>query len=41
MKQDRAMKWVGILAAVSGLLAISVGRFIMGGIILLLSFGIF
>lgn len=41
MKQDRAMLWVGILAAVSGLLAISVGKFIMGGIILLLSFGIF
>lgn len=41
MKQDRAMTWVGILAAVSGLLAISVGRFIMGGIILLLAFGIF
>ena len=41
MKQDIAMKWVGILAAVSGLLAISVGNFIMGGVILLLSFGIF
>ena len=41
MKQDRAMKWVGILAAVSGLLAISVGKFIMGGVILLLAFGIF
>lgn len=41
MKQDRAMLWVGILAAVSGLMAISVGKFIMGGIILLLSFGIF
>ena len=35
------MLWVGILAAVSGLMAISVGKFIMGGIILLLSFGIF
>ncbi len=35
------MTWVGILAAISGLLAISVGRFIMGGIILLLAFGIF
>ena len=41
MKQDKAITWVGILAAVCGLLAISVGRFIMGGIILLLSFGIF
>lgn len=41
MKQDRAMTWVGILAAVSGILAISVGNFIMGGVILLLSFGIF
>lgn len=41
MKQDRAITWVGILAAVCGLLSISVGRYIMGGIILLLSFGIF
>lgn len=41
MKQDRAITWMGILAAVCGLLAISTGNFIMGGVILLLSFGIF
>lgn len=41
MKQDRAMTWVGILAAICGLLSISTGNFIMGGIILLLAFGIF
>ena len=41
MKQDRAVTLLGILTAVCGLLAISVGKFIMGGIILLLAFGIF
>ena len=41
MKQDRAITLLGILAVVCGRLAISVGKFIMGGIILLLSFGIF
>ena len=41
MKQDRAMTAVGVLTAILALLMISVGRFIMGGIILLLAFAIF
>ena len=41
MKQDRAMTLAGILAAICGLLAMSVGKFILGGIIFLMSFGIF
>ncbi|MBQ6389560.1 MAG: hypothetical protein IJH90_08020 [Mogibacterium sp.] len=41
MKEDRIMTWVGVLAAIMGLLSFSVGKWIMGGIILLLSFGIF
>lgn len=41
MKEDRVMTLMGALAAFSGLLVLSVGRFIMGGLILLLAFGIF
>lgn len=41
MKEDRMMTILGALAAFMGILAISVGRWIMGGIILLLAFGIF
>lgn len=41
MKEDRMMTLVGALTVLMGLLSISVGRFIMGGIILLLAFGIF
>lgn len=41
MNEDRAMTLMGILTAVMGLLSISVGKWIMGGIILLLAFGIF
>lgn len=41
MKEDRAMTMLGILAGISGLLACSVGKWIMGGIILLISFAIF
>lgn len=41
MKADKAITAVGILTAILGLLMMSVGKFIMGGIVLLLSFGIF
>ena len=41
MKADKAITAVGILTIVLALLMFSVGRFIMGGIILLLAFGIF
>ena len=41
MKEDRMMTILGGLTALMGILAISVGRWIMGGIIMLLSFGIF
>ena len=41
MKQDRAMTAVGVLTVFMGLLMLSVGRFIIGGIIMLLAFGIF
>ncbi len=41
MKQDRAMTAVGVLTVILGLLMLSVGKFIMGGIILLLAFAIF
>ena len=41
MKQDRAVTLLGVLTIITALLAMSVGRFIMGGIILLLAFGIF
>lgn len=41
MKADRAQTLVGILAIVCGLLAFSTGRWIMGGIIILLAFGMF
>ena len=41
MKQDRAITAMGVLAAIMGVLMITTGRYIMGGIILLLSFGIF
>lgn len=40
MKQDRAITWAAILAVVCGLLAMSVGRFIMGGVLILLAFGV-
>lgn len=41
MKQDRAMTAVGVLTVILGLLMLSVGKFIMGGIIMLLAFAIF
>ncbi len=41
MKEDKAITAVGILTIVLGLLMMSVGRFIMGGITLLVAFGIF
>ena len=41
MKEDKAITAVGILAIILSLLMMSVGRFIMGGITLLLAFGIF
>ncbi len=41
MKEDRIITIVAALAAVMGLLAMSVGKFIMGGIILLIAFAIF
>jgi len=41
MKQDRAMTAIGVLTAILALLMMSVGKFIMGGIVLLLAFGIF
>ncbi len=41
MKQDRLVTLIGVLTVVTALLAMSVGRFIMGGVILLLAFGIF
>ena len=41
MKADRLTTLITALAALTGLLAISVGKYIMGGIILLLSFGMF
>jgi len=41
MKQDRAMTAMGVLTAILALLMMSVGKFIMGGIVLLLAFGIF
>ena len=41
MKEDRLITAVGALAALMGILMMSVGRFIMGGIVLLISFAIF
>jgi len=41
MKADRWTTVLGVLTAICGLLAMSTGRWIVGGIILLLSFGIF
>lgn len=41
MKADRLTTLLGVLAALTGLLAMSTGNLIVGGIILLLSFGIF
>ena len=41
MKEDRLMTLTGVLAAVMALLSFSVGKWIMGGVILLLAFGIF
>lgn len=41
MKADRVQTIVGVLAVVCGLLAFSTGRWIMGGIIILLAFGMF
>ena len=41
MKEDRMMTLTGILAAIMGLLSFSVGKWIMGGVIMLLAFGIF
>lgn len=41
MKQDRIITIVGALTVLLGVLMMSVGKFIMGGIVLLLAFGIF
>ena len=41
MKQDKAMRAIGVLTVLMGLLMLSVGKFIMGGIVMLLAFGIF
>lgn len=41
MKQDKAITAVGVLSIILSLLMMSVGRFIMGGITLLLAFGVF
>ena len=41
MKQDRAITALGVLTVILALLMMSVGKFIMGGIIALLAFGIF
>ena len=41
MKEDRMMTLTGILTVIMALLMFSVGRWIMGGIVLLLAFGIF
>ena len=41
MKEDKAITAVGVLAVILGLLMMSVGRFIMGGITLLIAFGVF
>jgi hypothetical protein len=41
MKEDRLITAVGVMAALMSILMMSVGRFIMGGIIMLLAFGIF
>lgn len=41
MKEDRIMTIVGVLTIIMGLLSISTGNFIIGGVILLLAFGIF
>ncbi|MBR2674342.1 MAG: hypothetical protein IKE52_02660 [Mogibacterium sp.] len=41
MKADRLTTLLGILTALTGLMAMSTGKWIMGAIILLLSFGIF
>lgn len=41
MREDKMMTLLGVLTAVMGALAMSVGKWIMGGVILLLSFGIF
>ncbi|MBR0399935.1 MAG: hypothetical protein IJH95_03860 [Mogibacterium sp.] len=41
MKEDRVITLLGVLTGISGLLACSVGKWIMGGIMLLLAFAIF
>lgn len=41
MKEDRIITAVGVLTVIMGLLMMSTGRYIMGGIVLLLAFGIF
>lgn len=41
MKQDRAITALGWMTVLIALLMLSVGRFIMGGIVLLIAFGIF
>lgn len=41
MKQDRMVTLIGVLTIITALLAVSVGRYIMGGVILLLAFAIF
>ncbi|MBR0308717.1 MAG: hypothetical protein IJH92_07475 [Mogibacterium sp.] len=41
MKEDRLITTVGVLAVVLALMSMSVGKYIMGGIIMLVAFGIF
>ena len=41
MKAERIQTLTGILAIVCGVLALSAGRWIMGGIIIMLAFGMF
>ena len=41
MKEDRLITVIGVLTIVIGVLMLSVGRFIMGGIVLLIAFAIF
>ena len=41
MKEDRLITIIGALTALTGFLMLSVGRFIMGGIVLLIAFAIF
>ena len=41
MKEDRVITVIGVLTALMGILMLSVGKYVMGGIVLLLAFAIF